>query len=125
MGAIEEMWTRRLANWALWHLSGNSPTMTSAYDGWDFFAPPRPPQPLVGEASDTEALIVKLPLELQKAITAKFVWSVPETMAERARILGIHPNTLTDRVKAAIFRLDDLDQAKRLAMRKMKSMQQG
>lgn len=114
MSRVLEIWEDRLRNWALYKISGNgSAGVSTAYDGEFVDRSNMPPPPLVGEALDTDSLVMKLPLEQVRALTAMYVWSVPERMEERARILGIHVNTLNERVRQAKFRLDDLDQARR------------
>jgi hypothetical protein len=122
MTAIEELWHCRLTNWALWEVGGNS-VGVSAYDGeWDDNAPMLPP-PLVGEAMDTDTLLTRLnqadPVKYI-AIRIKFVWS--GSIEERCRQAGMHRDTLNDRVRSAIFRLDDMDQERRLKMSKARSL---
>lgn len=110
---IVDRWMRRLENWALWSVSGARTSISSAYDGTWGDGAPRLPPPLVGEALDTDTLLHKLPKHEQDTIVAKFVWTVPETIGERATQLGIHPNTFNARLKAAAYRLEDLQEARR------------
>ena len=69
------------------------------------------PLPLIGEASDVDRLVCRLDANHQRALVATFIWT--GTVAERAESLGVHPDTLRARTRAAIFRLDDLEQARR------------
>jgi hypothetical protein len=117
MNIILERWHVKLTNWSYWKLgSGGSGGVSSAYDGhWDDGAP-RPPVPLVGDALDTDDLVQKLSEEHREAITVCYLWTVPETLGERAKLIGIHRDTLAERLKQAKFRLDDLDCARRRAM---------
>lgn len=114
MNSILTYWDARLENWALWKCgSGLLPAL--AMDGtWDDGAP-RPPIPLVGEATDTDNLVSRLSADHRGAVTIMYVWSDP--ICERVRRCGIHKDTLADRVRAAKFRLDDMDQARKIATR--------
>lgn len=118
---VQLRWDRKLQNWALWIVGqSNASTGGPSREWWD--APPRPPQPLVGEALDTDALITRLSYErkdgdpsyganLYEAIRAWYVWT--GNIGERAAALKIHHDTLHDRVRAARYRLEDLDQIRR------------
>jgi hypothetical protein len=115
MNPVLDHWEGKLRNWALWRLGGNGLGSTLAFDNtWGMCAPP-PPPPLVGEALDTDDLVLKLLDEHRSVINAIYLWSVPSTLEARAAVLGIHPNTLHARHKAARFRLDDLDHVRRRA----------
>lgn len=113
---VQAKWDRKLTNWALWKAGADSKGKIGApRDWWD--APPRPPQPLVGEALDTDDLIVRMSIGDQddrdraEAITAWYVWL--GNTRDKAIALGIHPDTLHDRVRSARYRLDDLDLLRR------------
>lgn len=99
-------WDERLYNWALWKRGANS-LGSSASDGHYGGDDTRPPPPLVGEAFDTDRLIRQLPPDQQQALEAVYVWSIG-TLDERAAALGIHRNTLRNRVDAAKGRVDAL-----------------
>src|SRR5690348_3643935 len=55
---VQAKWDRKLVNWALWKAGGSAKGGGAPRDWWN--APPRPPQPLVGEALDTDDLIVAM-----------------------------------------------------------------
>ena len=99
-------WDDRLYNWALWKRGANSlgSSASDCYYGGD---DTRPPPPLVGEAFDTDRLIRQLPPAQQQALEAVYVWSIG-TLDERAAALGIHRNTLRNRVDAAKGGVDAL-----------------
>jgi hypothetical protein len=60
----------------------------------------------VGEALDTDALYQKLPEHLKRAV---WVWYVETgTIGQKAERMSVHSDTLTDRVRAAKHRLEDL-----------------
>lgn len=99
-------WDDRLYNWALWKRGGKS-TGLFASDGYYGGDDTRPPPPLVGEAFDTDRLIRQLPPDQQQALEAVYVWSIG-TLDERAAALGIHRNTLRNRVDAAKGGVDAL-----------------
>ena len=99
-------WDERFYNWALWKRGGNS-LGSSASDGYYGGDDTRPPPPLVGEAFDTDRLICLLPVEQQQALVAVYVWSIG-TLDDRAAELGIHRNTLRNRVDAAKGGVDAL-----------------
>lgn len=99
-------WDERLYNWALWKRGANS-LGSSASDGYYGGDDTRPPPPLVGEAFDTDRLIRQLPTDQQQALEAVYVWSIG-TLDERAAALGIHRNTLRNRVDAAKGGVDAL-----------------
>ena len=77
--------------------------------------------PLVGEAFDTDDLVLKLERKQRQAIDARYIWTYPETQEQRARELGIHVNTFRERVRQAMYRLDDLDCARRRAMLRLRN----
>jgi hypothetical protein len=107
--AIVDRWHARLENWAWWIVSGASASISSAYRGpriCDDDAPPRAPPPLIGEAHDVDRLVHKLSPEQQRALRAWFIWT--GGVADRERTLGVHPDTLRDRVRKACYSLDDL-----------------
>ena len=98
---VQERWDAKLANWALWIIGGDSKGVGMPDREWWNY-PPRPPQPLIGEARDTDALVQIVAIEnpLQHlAIRAWYVWT--GTQAERATALGVPYNTWRDRVIAA------------------------
>ena len=99
-------WDERFYNWALWKRGANS-LGSSASDGHYGGDDTRPPPPLVGEAFDTDRLIRQLPPAQQQALEAVYVWSIG-TLDERAAALGIHRNTLRNRVDAAKGGVDAL-----------------
>jgi hypothetical protein len=104
-----------LQNWALWAVSGARTSISSAYDGvWNDVAP-RPPPPLIGEATDTDTLIAKLSTVHRDALTAHYVWTGPAEL--KAQQLGCCVTSMANRVRAAKFRLDDLYQASKGAAR--------
>lgn len=116
MSPVFERWDRRLRNWALWKAGVQSSGAGSAYDGQVWESAPRPPPPLVGEALDTDDLVLQLSTEHVRAVTAYYVWT--GSVEESAMELGISRDTLADRITAAQFRLEDLDQARRRGMTK-------
>jgi hypothetical protein len=69
------------------------------------------PQPLVGEATDTASFIARLPQDIQFALIATYRRS--GTLEFRAAELGIHVNTLRNRVEVAMMRCEDMWQATR------------
>ena len=109
---IQMRWHRKLENWALWYAGGESKGVGSAYDGTWGDGAPRPPQPLVGEAIDTDQLVNLLPDPQFIAVRACYVWTVG-TLADRAAELGIHRDTLSDRITAARYRLEDLSEQRK------------
>lgn len=106
-------WHDKLTNWAYWKVSGGGFAGISGAYNDDWMHAPRLPCPLVGEALDTDDLVMRLPTEQRSAITAVYLWTVPETLEARAAVLRIHPGTLRERVRQAKFRLDDLDHQRR------------
>ena len=114
---VQQRWDRKLVNWALW-IVGQSGAATGGgapRDWWN--CPPRPPQPLVGEALDVDSLLTRLSecgrqgAEQYEAVRAWYVWT--GNNADKAAALRIHVDTLHDRVKAARYRLEDLDLLRR------------
>lgn len=110
---VQRRWDGKLTNWALWVCSSAQIGVSAPDREW-WNHPPRPPQPLVGEALDTDELLQALAsedmrrrLDRYQAVRAWYVWT--GTLTERAHSLRIHPGTLTDRVVAARYRLDELD----------------
>ncbi len=107
----EELWNRRLENWALWCVSGGASTAVSpCYSmigaGGSRSAGTAVPT-LVGEALDTDALIAKLPEQsLKDALVAWYIRT--GTIEMKAADLQCHRDTLSDRVDRAIRRLDEL-----------------
>jgi hypothetical protein len=115
---VQERWHRKLENWALWKVGQSRESRGGRPGDW-WNCPPRPPQPLVGEASDVDGLveIMKYEGEIGKerfqAIDAWYLWTYPETYGARADALRIHPDTLADRVRAARYRLEELEDERR------------
>lgn len=117
MNTIQERWDAKLKNWALW-LSSAGLQGVSAPDREWWNQPPRPPQPLAGEALDTDQLVQKLKPEHFEAVRVYYAWS--GTLEQRVADCDppIHVNTLLDRVQAARFKLEDLDcERRRVAIR--------
>jgi len=117
MDVVQRRWDARLDNWALWQVSGAAGPPSSPFPAYRLFASSRHwseranarPQPLVGDALDTDRLVVELARESPErysAVRAWYVWT--GSLADRAAALRIHPDTLHDRVVAARYRLDDL-----------------
>jgi hypothetical protein len=113
---VQQRWDAKLVNWALWIVGQSSGVSAPDREWWNH--PPRPPQPLVGEALDTDELLsalasedIRQGLDRYQAVRAWYVWT--GSVSERAASLRIHPDTLLDRVRAARYRLEDLDQARR------------
>ena len=108
-------WESRLENWAAWTISGSSQFsagVSGIYKGLDRYrAEYVGPRPLIGDATDVDALIHRLSDEHRRALVARYVWT--GTTQDRARSLGCHVDTLRDRTRAALFRLDDLEQARK------------
>lgn len=111
---VLERWNRKLRNWALWYAGSQSTAGGSAYDENFGGAQTRPPPPLVGEAVDTDALVIQLTHDHIAAVRAYYVWS--GALTENAVELGITLDCLSDRVTAAKFRLEHLDQLRRRDM---------
>jgi len=114
---VQERWDLKLVNWALWVCSSAAVGVSAPDREW-WNHPPRPPQPLVGEALDTDELLQVLAsedilrgLDRYQAVRAWYVWT--GSLIERAASLKIHRDTLADRVYAARFRLDELDLLRR------------
>lgn len=116
----EDRWDRRLANWALYKAGVDSVSraVEERYrrvrqGDWriDTSEPPKKPQPLVGEALDTDRLVRQLIPEHHKAVEVVFLWTYPETLEARCAELNppIHRNTLTNRLNAAKQHLEELD----------------
>jgi hypothetical protein len=108
---VLDRWERRLQNWALWCVSGShrprSAGVSSAYSSTHWRDDQlSPPPPLVGEALDTDRLVHRLPHHLLGACVASYIWT--GTLADRARSLGCHVNTMRNRTTQAMYRLDDL-----------------
>jgi hypothetical protein len=112
-----EAWRSRLENWALWVTCGTSQTsagVSSIYrsNGYRFDFTTRPPAPLIGDASDVDALILRLADVHRDALRATYVWT--GSIQLKARQLGVCVDTLRNRTIAATWKLDDLDR-KRMA----------
>lgn len=113
---VQLRWDAKLVNWALWQVSGSSSSSGSPFPAYRLFSVRHwtecvnaRPQPLVGEALDTDRLVAVLARESPErysAVRAWYVWT--GTLAERAAALRIHSDTLHDRVVAARYRLDEL-----------------
>lgn len=109
---VQDKWNRKLENWALWTVSGSSRGRASFLDFGSsrHWADVLKPQPLIGEALDVDRLLHRLCLEhadRYAAVRAWYVWT--GSLASRAQTLGIHPDTLRDRVRAARYRLEELE----------------
>jgi hypothetical protein len=124
---ISEKWDRKLENWALWYFGGKRIVAEpSAYDAlkrqdtgrdqpaeqtfaavWETEEPPA----LVGDATDTHALIALLPERWFEAVRTWYCLSGPIDM--RAADLGVHSNTLRARVNAAKVELERMDGQRR------------
>lgn len=100
-----QWWDARLENWGVWKTGGGT-CRGLALDGEWGEGAPRPPLPLVGEALDTDRLARKLDMRLYDALVARFVWG--GSIEQRAADLGVHRNTLTNRVEDAKQRLEAL-----------------
>lgn len=120
---IQLRWDGRLTNWALWLATGQCKHGKSSL--LDFGSTPhwsdiQLPQPLIGEAVDTDDLLQKMRFGEQvdrdryAAVKAWYTWAGHQR--EWAAALEIHPDTLHDRVRAARYRLDDLDVLRRRQM---------
>jgi hypothetical protein len=121
---VQVKWDRKLTNWARWLVSGGDggKGKSSLLDfgstpHWsDVFAP----MPPVGEALDTDDLLQKMAVgeqrdrDLYRAVKAWYTWA--GSTRDWAIALGIHVDTLHDRVRAARYRLDDLDVLRRRRM---------
>jgi len=115
--SAEDRWDRRLTNWALWFVSGGNASYRNSL--WDFAGRGRPASgdgvpALIGEAVDTDALVLMLERILRQSLIAWYVCS--GTIAQRAGELSCHPNTLRYRVDCAKGRLEVMWQ-RRQAMR--------
>jgi hypothetical protein len=114
MSAILERWHARLENWALFLTSGTahaSAGVSSIYKGGRITFETLRPAPLIGDASDVDPLVHRLEDAHRRALVAEFVWT--GAAIDRAAALGCHVDTLRNRVQAACFRLDDLEQTRR------------
>lgn len=113
---VQAKWDRKLVNWALWKVGQSKGARSGAPRDW-WNCPPRPPQPLVGEALDTDDLLVRMQCggkedqDRYAAIEAWYTWG--GSTRDKAIPLGIHVDTLHDRVRAGRYRLDDLDLLRR------------
>lgn len=97
-------WDHRLENWALWRMGAEATGTGSATDGKWGGEFTRPPPPLVGEALDTEGLVLRLEFRLHEALIAWYVWT--GTQEDRALRLHVHANTLRNRVREGKEELD-------------------
>ena len=108
---LEERWELRLQTWAEYldqREWGGKVKISSAYSlvgkggyGDDDGVPLH-----VGDALNTNALVVQLPDHLRTAVR---VWYLkPGTVGKKAADLGIHRDTLTNRVVGAKHKLEDL-----------------
>lgn len=113
---VDERWEARLENWALWKIGGVSTGIGSAYDGEWGGGAPRLPVPLVGEALDTDDLVLKLADHLQRALEAKYCWTGTDGM--KAHSLSCHRDTFADRVRLAKDMLERLWWQRHLGMSK-------
>lgn len=113
---VMERWNARLENWALWLVAHTARASGSPYPAYRLFrarsrgdSAPARPCALVGAALDTDRLVVELARESPARAEAVRVWYVwTGTYAERAAAIGVHPDTLRDRVVAACHRLEEL-----------------
>jgi hypothetical protein len=107
---VQLRWDAKLTNWALWIVSrdqGDAAVSAPDREWWNH--PPRPPQPLIGEAKDVDDLVQIIAQDNPDqylAVRAWYVWS--GTREDRALTLGVPYNTWRDRVVAARYRLDEL-----------------
>src|SRR5262245_59687371 len=92
MNLVAVYWDVRLANWALWEVRV-AHCMVSVFDRYWWETPPRAPPPLVGEALDTDRMLVRLHgldregVAQYHAIRIRYVWTGPEALkAAQARI---------------------------------------
>jgi hypothetical protein len=116
MCATIDRWDRKCSNWALWAVSGSRTSTSNMFRvarGWNEGAPANPPA-LVGEAFDVDSLIVKLSREQHQAIVVWYTWT--GTLKLRAVQACVLESTLRDRRRAAIFKLDDLNEARKRAV---------
>ena len=108
-------WHQRFSDWGEWFEGGSrvasqlaEPSKRAHMLGDDVpdarFARLYEPTRVViadGEASDTNRLIRSLADPLQRAVEGTYRWS--GTLQSRAAQLGIHPDTLRNRVATAMF----------------------
>lgn len=120
---VSEKWDRKLDNWSLWYFGGKRIVAEpSAYEAlerqdtgrdrpadqtfaatWETADPPA----IVGEATDTHTLVALLPEREFEAVRTWYCLSGPVEM--RAADLGVHPNTLRNRVNIAKVELERMD----------------
>ena len=112
MGATaDERWEERLQAWAEYldqRENGGKCKISSAYSRVGKGAPAEGDGiPLhVGEALDTNSLVIRLPDYLRTAVR---VWYCAKgTVGQKAAGLSVHRDTLADRVRAAKRRLEDM-----------------
>ena len=130
MARIDERWHARLENWALWKAGVDkvSGRITESYrqireGSWkiDTSEPPPKPQPLVGQAMDTDRLVKRLDADHHQAVIVVYLWTYPETLEGRAAEIGIHRTTLHYRLACAMDALErmqtDLDRASAYRLR--------
>ena len=65
----------------------------------------------MGERLHTDSLILKLSDEHRTALRATFICT--GSLADRDATLGVHVSTLENRTRQAIYRLDDLYEARK------------
>jgi hypothetical protein len=125
---LEQRWHAALQNWAVWIVSGGGHSRSSScgvstiYKGDDRFrADYVGPVVLIGAAHDVDVLVVQLPEVHRRALVAEFVWTGSATA--RALALGIHVDTLRNRVRQACYRLDDLHEARKAAQKRARAAQ--
>jgi hypothetical protein len=105
-------WTLKLEAWALYCTRGthrHSEGVSSIYKGARYVTETLRPMPPIGEATDVDRLVHRLDAKHRMALVAEFIWT--GSAIERAKALGCCVDTLRHRVRAAIFKLDELHQA--------------
>jgi hypothetical protein len=114
MARLDERWHERLENWARYKagIDAVSIRVSESYrkiqeEAWrDISEPPRRPQPLVGEALDTDRLVSRLDADHRQAVIVIYRWEVPETHEDRAALIGITRQTLHYRLAMAMQELE-------------------
>jgi hypothetical protein len=100
-------WDQRLDNWALWKTGGGT-GFGIAFDDEGGYGSEmtKPPPPIIGAAFDTDRLVARLPNELRGAVNARYVWT--GSLEMRAADMGVHRNTLANRVMEAKVQLEEM-----------------
>lgn len=118
---IAEKWDRRLYNWLLWMSSDDTNAsrwakISSAYRGQQFGAGYREAGTAVlsGEAMDTDALMVVVQRRNPSIYDALVAWTLNDgTRGAQAARLGVHRDTLRDRVDSGLSMLERMDTERR------------